>query len=105
MSNKLGDMRSRGFNRNNKPVADLTFVKKLKAYKKLFSGKGSKKDAEIVLKDLEDFVNIDKSSYQIGLTMEEIASRAIIKKPILRIKDHLKYSDKNISDLINKLNK
>lgn len=83
-------------------IKDNFFFKKVKSYNNLFSGKGTKEDAELVLMDLIKTFKVDKTSYQKEISNEEIVRRACLKKPIHYILDMLKYTDEDITNLIKK---
>lgn len=101
---KLKEIRKAIKEAKNKTV-DSLFITKIKAYRAIFNGEGSKVHAEIVLADLIKFSKADKSSYQPDLSIEEIALRAALKKPVLRILDFLKFSDEDIKRITNNINK
>lgn len=98
---RLAEIRKDLQKRAKPTLRNETFTRKIRAYKNLFTGKGSKDDAKVVLDDLISYTDADRSSYQPGLTNEQITTRAIIKKPVLRITEYLNHSDKKMRKLNN----
>lgn len=88
-----------------KTKVEPLFFRKIKCYKNLFNGNGSKNDAEIVLADLIKFSGANKTSFGRDLTSEQIALREAQKQSVLRILEFLKISDAEIKTLINNINK
>ncbi len=86
-------------------VIDSFLVNKIESYKRLFSGNGSKEDADIVLSDLIQTYDVNQPSFKNNLSSEQIAIRAVIREPIERIKKFIGYSDKEIQQLISNINK
>lgn len=86
-------------------VSDSFFVDKIQAYKKLFSGTGDKRDADIVLNDLIQAYDVKQPAFKNHLTTEQIANRSIIREPILRIIKFIEYSNTDIQELTNNINK
>ncbi len=91
-------------NAKNK-VVDSFIVNKIEAYKKLFSGTGDKRDADIVLADLIRTYDVNIPAFKSYLSSEQVATRAIIREPILRIIKHIEYSNEDIQRLTNNINK
>lgn len=86
-------------------VTDSFLANKIQAYKNVFSGNGTKRDADIVLTDLIQTYDVDEPAYKNHLTSEQVSIRATLREPVLRIKKFIGYSDEDVRKLISNINK